>query len=109
MASIEDLSKLDLRIGRIKTIEDIEGARSPVYKLEVYLGEEIGTRTIVAGIKNSYSKEELVNKQLVCITNLEPKKIANVLSQGMLLATGEGDKIILLSPEKEAIDGSIVR
>ncbi len=109
MASIEDLSKIDLRIGRIKNVEDIDGARSPVYKLEVYLGEEIGSRTIVAGIKNSYSKEDLLNKQLVCITNLEPKKIANVFSEGMILATGEGENIILLSPEKEAIDGSIVR
>ncbi|MEM0200881.1 MAG: hypothetical protein QXD23_00555 [Candidatus Micrarchaeaceae archaeon] len=109
MASIEDLSKLDLRIGRIKNAEEIKGARSSVYKLEVYLGEEIGTRTIVAGIKNSYAINNLLNKQILCIINLEPKKIANVFSQGMILATGEGNNIILISPEKEVMDGSIVR
>lgn len=109
VASIEDLSKLDLRIGRIKNVEDIEGARSPVYKLEIYLGEEIGTRTIVAGIKNNYSKEELLNREVVCIVNLEPKKIANILSNGMLLAAGDEDKIILLTPEKEIKEGSGVR
>ncbi len=109
LASIEDLSKLDIRIGRVTAIEDIEGAKSPVFKLNVYLGEEIGMRVIVAGIKNSYSKEQLLNKQIVCIVNLEPKKIANVISNGMLLASGEGEHIVLLSPEKEIEDGSIVR
>ncbi len=109
LVSIEDFSKLEIRVGRIKTVEEIEGARSPVYKLEVFLGDVVGTRIIVAGIKNHYSKEELLNREVVCIVNLDPKKIANVLSNGMLLAAGEDEKIILLAPEKEVKEGSIVR
>lgn len=109
LVGIEEFSKFEIKVGRIKGVEEIEGARSPVYKLEVFLGDVIGTRVIVAGIKNHYSKEELLNREVVCIVNLDPKKIANVLSNGMLLAAGEEDKIVLLTPEKEISEGSVVR
>ncbi len=109
LVSIEDFSKLEIRVGRIKNVEEIEGAKSPVYKLDIFLGDIVGNRVIVAGIKNNYSKEELLNREVVCIVNLDPKKIANVLSNGMLLAAGDDDKIILLAPEKEIKEGSIVR
>jgi len=104
----KDFTKLDLRIGTIKKVEDIEGA-DKLYKLEVEVGKD--SRTIAAGIKEHYKKEELEGKQVVVITNLEPRKMRGVESQGMLLAASNEDhsKVILLSPEKAIDSGSKVQ
>ncbi len=106
MANIDDLSKIELRVGRIIEVQDHDGARKPMYKLRVNLGQELGERTIVAGIKDIYSKDELLGKEIVCVANLEPKIIAGVESQGMLLAAGEGDEVSLLVPDREIGEGS---
>ncbi len=106
MVGIETFSALDVRIGRIIAVEDHEGARKPMYKLTVDLGQEIGTRTIVAGIRQHYQKGELMNKKIACIVNLDPKNIAGIESQGMLLAAGEEDAVALLVPDREMPEGS---
>ncbi len=106
MSNIDDLSKIELRVGRIIEVQDHDGARKPMYKLRVNLGQELGERTIVAGIKDIYSKDELLGKEIVCVANLEPKIIAGIESQGMLLAAGEGDNVSLLVPDKEIGEGS---
>ncbi len=103
-----DFEKLDLRVGTILEIEDISGA-DKLYKLKVDVGE-MGERTICAGIKNFYSKEDLEGKQIIIVANLAPRKMKGIESQGMLLAAstqGHG-KVILLSPEKEIENGSRV-
>ena len=109
MVSIDDLSKLDIRVGRVIEVEEIVGARSPVFRLVVYFGEELGKKEIVAGIKASYTKEMLLDKQVVGVVNLEPKKIANVTSYGMLLAVGDSTNISLLTTDKNVVDGLKVR
>jgi methionine--tRNA ligase beta chain len=109
MASIDDLKALGLRVGVIEGVEVHEGARKPMYKLTVDLGQEIGKRTIVAGIGDIYTKEQLLGKRVVCVANLEPKMIAGVESQGMLLAADDGSLISLLTPDKEMPAGSTVR
>ena len=109
MASIDDFAKLELRVGRITGVEDVEGARKPLYRLSIDLGAEIGTRTIVAGVKSFYSREQLLNKQVVCIVNLDPKQIAGVESSGMLLAAEDDTGIAFLTPERELAEGSRVR
>jgi methionyl-tRNA synthetase len=103
----EDFAKLDLRVATIKKVEDIEGA-DKLYKLEVEIGKE--KRTIVAGIKEHYKKDELKAKQVIVITNLEPRKMKGIESQGMLLAAVSDDhsKVILLSPEKKIDSGAKV-
>ncbi len=106
MATLDDFSKIELRVGRIKSVEDIEGAKSQVYRLTVYLGPELGTRQLVAGVKSKYTKEELMNKEIIVVANLEPKRIANVESQGMLLAASSDDKLAILTPDKEMPEGS---
>lgn len=109
MIKYDDFSKLDLRVGTIEKIEDVEGA-DKLLKLEVNLGKEIGLRTILAGIKKYYSKDELKGKQIIVIANLEPRKMKGFESQGMLLAAFSSDetKVILLSPEKGIENGSKV-
>jgi len=104
----DDFAKLDLRVGTIKKIEDVEGA-DKLLKLEVDVGKE--KRTILAGIKKFYSKEELKGKQIIVICNLEPRKLKGQVSEGMLLAAVNGDEssVVLLSPEKKIDSGSKVQ
>jgi len=102
----DDFKKVELRVGTIKKAEDIEGA-DKLLKLEVDLGKETGKRTICAGIKKYYKKEDLIGKQIVVVVNLEPRKMRGLESQGMLLAAVSDDesKVILLSPDKKAESG----
>jgi methionyl-tRNA synthetase len=106
--SISDFAKLDLRVGKILKIEDIEGA-DKLYNLTISLGDE--KRTILAGIKKHYSKEELLEKKVVIIANLEPRKMKGLVSEGMLLAALSEDEseVIFLTPEKDIKEGSKIR
>ena len=105
-----DWQKLDLRVGKILKAEEIEGA-DKLYKLTVDLGKQIGKRTLVAGIKPYYTKEQLKDKQCVIFTNLEPRKLKGIESQGMLLAAASEDesKVFLLQPDGKIEEGSKVR
>jgi methionyl-tRNA synthetase len=108
--SFSDWSKIDLRVGKIVNIEDIEGA-DKLYKLEVDVGPEIGKRIICAGLKPYFSEKNLINKQIIIFINLEPRKMKGVESQGMLLAAVNSDEseIKLIQPEGEIEIGSRIR
>jgi methionyl-tRNA synthetase len=105
-----DWEKLDLRVGKILEVEEIEGA-DKLYKLTVDLGKETGKRTVCAGLKNHYTKKELKGKKIVLLANLAPRKLKGVESQGMVLAAvnEEKEEVILLAPEKDIEQGSRVR
>jgi len=96
--SFNDWSKLDLRVGEILEIEEIKGA-DKLYKLKIDLGTE--TRTLVAGLRQYYTKEELDGKKVIVFCNLEPRKIKGIESRGMILAAVNDDKseVKLLNPE----------
>jgi methionyl-tRNA synthetase len=102
--TFDDFLKVDLRVAEIKAVEDVEGA-DKLYKLTIDIGEE---RTIVAGIKLHYSKEELVGKKIAVVANLEPRKLRGTLSHGMLLAASSEDKssVVLLALDKDIPNGS---
>ena len=101
----EDFAKIDLRVGEIIKAEEIEGA-DKLYKLTVDIGKE--KRTICAGIKEYYSKEELLDKKIILVANIAPRKMRGIESQGMLLAAGsQKEKIcVLVSPEKDVPNGT---
>ena len=105
--SFEDWQKLDLRTAEILKVEEVEGA-DKLYKLKIDLGTE--TRTLVAGLKQYYTKEELEGKRCIVFTNLEPRTIRGVESQGMILAVsnGEKSKVKLLNANGEIELGSKV-
>lgn len=105
MITFEEFKKLDLRIGKIIQVEDLEGAQK-LYKLRVDLGEK--EITLVAGLKEFYKKEDLLNREIVVIANLQPATIRGVRSEGMLLAALEDGKPIILIPEKEVTPGSSI-
>lgn len=92
----DDFSKLDLRVALIKEVEDIEGA-DKLYKLSIDVGE-LGERTLCAGLKEHYSKEDLKGRKIVIIANLEPRKMRGIESQGMLLASSDDEhgKVVLV-------------
>ncbi|MBU0467581.1 MAG: methionine--tRNA ligase subunit beta [Candidatus Omnitrophica bacterium] len=107
MATIEDFMKIQMVSAQIKEVADHPNA-DRLYVLKVDVGEE-EPRQLVAGIRKSYQKEELVGKRIIVIKNLEPAVIRGEESQGMLLAvTGENGPV-LLTPEKEVPLGSQVR
>ena len=88
-----------MRLGRIATVEDIPAARNPMYKLTVDLGDGM-TKQCVAGIKNFYPKDQLVGKLVIVVVNLQPKSVAGVISECMLLAAYNEQELALLSPDK---------
>lgn len=106
MITIDDFRKLELRIARIKEAADHPNA-DKLYVLTVELGDK--DKQIVAGIKKSYTKEELVGRLVVVVDNLEPAVLRGVESQGMLLAASDENGISVLSPDKPVILGSIVK
>ncbi len=86
---------MDMRVGEILAVEDVEGADS-LYKIQVDLGEE--KRQVIAGIKELYEEKDLLGKKVIVVANLEEKEIFGEKSQGMILAAGkEAD---LLTVEK---------
>jgi len=107
--NFDDWEKLDVKIGEIVEVEDIEGA-DKLYKLTVNFGEEIGERTICAGIKEYLSKEELKGKKTQFLVNLAPRTMRGVESQGMILAAGskEEDKFVLMEPNEDLKRGSSI-
>ena len=105
MITFEDFKKLEIRIGKILSAQKVEGT-DKLLKLEVNIGKE--KRQLVAGIAQYYEPEELINKQIPVLVNLEPRKIRGVESQGMLLAATEGEAPILLHPDKEVSPGSLI-
>ena len=102
--TFDEFQKMELKVAEIKACEDIEGA-DKLYKLTIDIGEE---RTIVAGIKQYYTKEELTGKKIAVVANLEPRKLRGILSHGMLLAASNEDKssVILLTLDKDIANGS---
>jgi len=106
MISIEEFKKLNIRIARIKEVNDHPNA-DRLYVVRLVIGEE--ERDVVAGIKKAYTREELLGKLVVVVENLEPAVIRGVESKGMILATQDGEIMAILSPEKPVAPGSIVK
>jgi methionyl-tRNA synthetase len=103
----DDFAKLDLRIGTITSAEKVEKA-DKLLKLQVDMGKE--TRTIVSGIAQHFKPEELVQKQVIVVANLAPRKMRGIESQGMILTAEQPDgKLILVNPNALADNGSEVR
>lgn len=108
MINIEDFQKVDMRVGTIIEASINEGARKPAYKLKIDLGEELGIKYSSAQITNLYNPEELVGKQIIAVVNFPAIKIADVKSEVLVLGLENKDGVILLTPDKNAINGSRV-
>lgn len=106
--NFSDWEKLNLKVGEIIKVEEIEGA-DKLYKLTVDIGEE--TRTVCAGIKKYYSRDELKGKKIILLTNLAPRKLKGIESNGMILAAVNPDEteVVLLTTKENCEAGSKIK
>jgi methionyl-tRNA synthetase len=106
--TIDDFTKVDMRVAKIVNAEHVEGAEK-LLKLTLDLGEET-PRTVFAGIKSAYDPEQLKGRLTVMVANLAPRKMKYGVSEGMVLAAGPGGKDIwLLSPDSGAQPGMRIK
>ena len=102
--TFDDFLKVELRIGEIIACEPVPKS-SKLLKETVKFGEEV--RTIVSGIAKHYKPEEMVGKKVAFVTNLAPRKVCGVVSEGMILAAeDENGNLALMVPEKDVASGT---
>jgi methionyl-tRNA synthetase len=106
MATIEDFRKIELKVAQIKEVNEHPNA-DRLYVITLDVGDK--TKQVVAGIRGSYQKEELVGKQVVLVDNLEPAMLRGVESQGMILAASDESGVFIVSPQRQVKLGSIVK
>ena len=104
--SYTDFSKLDLRTAVVLDAK-LHPNADRLYILDIKVGEE--QKQIVAGIRLHYAPSELVGKTVIVVNNLEPATIRGIQSNGMVLAVNAGDRIVLLTPDREVPPGAQVR
>jgi len=105
MITIEEFRNIELRVATIKAAEPHPNA-DKLMVLQIDLGSE--QRQIVAGIRNDYTAEDLVGRQIVVVANLETAKLRGMESQGMLLAASDEGRVVILTPQKPVQPGSKV-
>jgi tRNA-binding protein len=106
--TFEEFAKIDVRVGTIESVEDVEGS-SKLVRLHVNFGDHV--RTILAGMKRERENpKEIVGRQALFVVNLEPRRMAGEISEGMLFDVGYADGLspVLAVPEKEMPDGARV-
>jgi methionyl-tRNA synthetase len=103
--SFDEFSRIDFRVGRVAGAERVPGSKKLV-KLQIDLGTE--TKQSVAGLGDQYSPEELAGRLVIVVTNLKPRQIFGLASEVMLLAAVEGERVSLLTPDREVAPGTKV-
>ena len=103
----DDFTKVELRVGTIIEVDDFPDARKPAYQIKVDFGEDIGIKKSSAQITELYSKDDLINKQIVAVTNFPPKQIGSFMSE--CLITGfhrEDNRVVLAVPDQSISNGA---
>jgi tRNA-binding protein len=105
--SWEEFEQVDMRTGTIIDVNDFPKARKPAYQLRIDFGPEIGIRNSSAQITVHYSKEDLMQRQVIAVINFPPKQIADFISECLVLGIYDENKdVILLKPDKPAGNGN---
>jgi len=109
--TFEDFGKLDLRVGEVREVGEVKGSNK-LLKLTVDFGEELGTRTIYAGIKRWYGGQDLLGRKFIFVVNLRPKTFRigeeDYTSEGMVLAGSIDSEAVLYAFDKDIPPGSRV-
>ncbi|WP_026839432.1 tRNA-binding protein [Gillisia sp. JM1] len=101
-----DFEKVEIRVGTILSVQDFPKANRPAYILEIDFGNELGIKKSSAQITNRYTKEDLLEKQIVAVVNFPKKQIANLMSECLVLgAVGVKNDIVLLNPDFQVENG----
>ena len=105
MISCEDFAKVEIRVGTILSADDFPAARKPAYQLSIDFGK-MGIKKSSAQITSLYSKEELINKQVIAVVNFPVKQVANFFSECLVLGVyNEHNEVVLLQPTKAVSNG----
>lgn len=107
MISINDFAKVEMRVGTVVEATSVEGS-DKLIKLQVHIGED-KPRQILTGMKAWFKPKYFLGKQIVIITNLEPRVMMGLASQGMVVATDGSKGPVLLKPSKKVPNGSKIR
>lgn len=100
MATIEDFNKLDVRVGRILTVEEFPEARKPAFKITIDFGPELGQKRSSAQLVDNYSIDELVGRFVLAVINFPPRQIGTFLSEVLIVGVpDESGNCILVVPE----------
>ncbi len=101
LASVEDFQKIEMRVGRIVDVKDFPEARKPSYRLTIDFGP-LGVRRSSAAVRPWYTKEELLGRAIVAVTNFPPRQVGPFLSEVLCLGSVQADgHVILLRPDEE--------
>jgi tRNA-binding protein len=105
--TFEDFIKVDLRVGTIIEVNDFPEARNPSYQLTIDFGD-LGIKISSAQITTLYTKEQLLNRQIVAVINFQKKQIGKFISECLILGAVNDKDVLLLNPENKVKNGSTV-
>jgi len=104
--SWSDFEKVEMRVGTIVAVDDFPEARKPAYQLTIDFGTELGIKKSSAQITERYSKEELLNKQIIAVVNFPRKQIGKFFSECLVLGSvGDDNDIVLLTSDLKVSNG----
>lgn len=106
MPSIEDFKKFEFIVAQIKEVKEHPNA-DRLYVVKVDTGTEV--KQLVAGIRKSYTPEQLIGRRVIIINNLEPAVIRGEESRGMILAATDEQGLSILAPDRDVLLGSVVK
>ncbi len=106
--TVEDFTQVEMRVGRIVEVKDFPEARKPSYRLTIDFGP-LGMKRSSAAIRPWYTKEELVGRAVVAVTNFPPRQVGPFMSEVLCLGAVQADgRVILLRPDQEGELGARV-
>ena len=106
MATYEEFKNIDIRVGKIISVEDFPEAKKPAYKLKIDFGNEIGIKNSSAQITKNYSKEQLKDKLILGVVNFPPRKVGPFISEVLTLGVNDSNnETVLVEPAKDAVVG----
>ncbi|MEZ4818818.1 MAG: tRNA-binding protein [Bdellovibrionota bacterium] len=103
----QEFQKIELRVGTIVQVDDFPAARNPAYILQIDFGPDIGIKKSSAQITKRYTKDTLMHRQVICVTNFPPKQIGPIMSECLItgFVLDHGD-VILSQPEQPVPNGT---
>lgn len=109
MIAYADFEKVDIRVGKIVSVEDFAEARKPSYKIQIDLGEEIGLKKSIGQFKANYSIKELEGMLVACVVNFEPRQIGPSVSEVLTLgfADEQGNPILVTTTQNVPLGGKL--
>lgn len=105
MATFDDFLKLDIRVGEVVRVEEFPRAKKPAYKLWVDFGPELGVKQSSAQITECYEADTLVGRQVLGVVNFPPRKVADFVSEVLVLGIYSAQGVVLIHPERPVKKG----